>query len=205
LLNLINQIDGANIKVWDDYSDFKIEYLLKWNNKITFYQFQKNHGKKQAWKKFRDIFKRMPRGYDYYIFLPDDVELCEDFIYKAIETWESIKHEKKICLSFSDVERTKKPNWTDFNAVDCGNVIMTQWTDLMFICEERFFDLVEVAEVCETRWKFDDLLGSGVGSVISNHFHKMGLTMYNTKENLLKHIGNDDSKMNPVIRKKQRL
>jgi len=205
LLNLIGQLKGFDIKVWDDHSDFRIEYLLKWDNKTTFYQFQKNHGKKLAWKKFNFIFENIPKGYDYYIFLPDDIEVVEDFIFKAVDLWESIQDENKISLSFSDFKRTKQPNWTQFNSVDFGNYIQTQWLDMMFICEPRFFELVKLTEVCQSRWKINSLLGSGVGSKISNHFHKLGMGMYNTKENLTKHLGNKKSLMNPKERKKNKL
>lgn len=205
LANLIEQVKDYDIKVWDDNSNFKIEYIWKWDNKITFYHFQENHGKKKAWQKFRHIFKNYSTGYDYYIFLPDDFELCEDFVLKVIDLWCSIEDENKVCMSFADIKRTKQPNWTEFKAVDCGNVIQTQWMDLAFICEERFFDLVEVGEVCDSRWKIDPLLGSGVGSKISNHFHKLGLGMYNTKENLLVHLGNKKSLMNPKERKRNKI
>jgi hypothetical protein len=207
LLKLLNQLKGFDVKVWDDSSNkFKIEYLLKWDNKTTFYQFKENHGKEKAWKKFKFIFDKLKyTDYDYYFFLPDDVDLCDEFIYKALDLWCGIKDEDKICLSFSDVKRTKKPCWTEFESIENYNVIQTQWTDLMFICEKRFFQLVELTEVCETRWKINPLLGSGVGSKISNHFHNMGLKMYNTKENLLIHTGNDNSLMNPQERKKTKL
>jgi len=205
LINLLAQLKGFDIKVWDDNSNFKIEYLHKWDNKQTFYQFQENHGKKLAWKKFNYIFENMPKGYDYYIFLPDDVELVEDFIYKAIDLWESIEDANKITLSFSNVKRTRKPNWTEFKSIDFGEYIQTQWVDMMFICEPRFFDLVKLTEVCQTRWEINQNLGSGVGSKISHHFHKLGMGMYNTKENLTKHIGNKKSLMNPKERKKTKL
>lgn len=203
LTNLIKQLKGYDIIVYDDCSDFKI---IK-EKGFKFHRFNNNYGKKFAWKKFNYIFDDLRanyNNYDYYIILPDDVRLVDNFVNKAISIWKNIIDDKKICLSFSSVERTKEPCFTGVKAEEFGNVIRTQWTDLMFICERRFIDRVVVDPIDENRWNNNPNLGSGVGGKISRLFYPR-FNLYNTKEELLKHIGNSDSKMNPIERKHNKL
>ena len=201
LLNLIDSLDTNKVMVWDDCSDFKLI-----NGNIKFFQFDKNYGKKLAWKKFKKIFDILKlTNCEYYIFLPDDVEVCDDFINKAVKLWDGIIDPRKMCLSFSHPDRCLKPNFTGIKAVDCGNVILSQWTDLMFICGKDFINEVEIEEIPLDRWVNNELLGSGVGSQISNKLVDKGFNLYNIKEPLVIHKGNEDSKMNPVLRQNQPL
>ena len=200
LLNLIDSLKDHKIVVWDDCSDFELKDVK------GFYRFGKNYGKKLAWLKFKKIFNSLKlTNYDYYIFLPDDVGLCDDFVNKAVKLWESIDDPKKICLSFSHPYRCLKPNFTGIKSVDCGNVIKSQWTDLMYVCGKEFINQIKIEEIPLDRWKGNELLGSGVGSQISNKLVEKGFNMYNVKEDFVIHLGNDDSKMNKELRKTQPL
>jgi hypothetical protein len=199
LANLLEQLDGYNFIVWDDKSDFKI-------NHQNFIQFNQNYGKRHAWKKFKIIFDYLKTtNYDYYIFLPDDVVLYDGFVEEAVRLWDSIEDDKKASLSVGDVKRTYTPNWTGFKSEPFGEVIKTQWNDLMFICDKNFFNIFALDMISFKRFKHNPLISSGVGRQISLKLYRDGWNMYNTSKNLLKHVGNDDSKMNPEIRKSQPL
>jgi len=206
LQNLLDEFEEFDVIVWDDKSDFTKDDLgTSIYSNHYFNQFNINFGKKNAWKKFRYIFKHLKEtDYKYYFVLPDDCEVCDNFIEKSIELWESIEDKKKICLSWASSERLKQPNWTPHYPVDKGNVILSQWNDLQFMCEKNFFQEVKIKEVNPKRWEQDETLGSGVGSMISNqlcsNFH-----LYHAKEEMLKHLGNFDSKMNPEARKVTKL
>jgi hypothetical protein len=205
LSNLLKQLEGYESITWDDNSNYRIEYQHKWDNKTTFYHFKENHGKKKAWKKFNYIFEELRQtDYDYYFFLADDSKLCDNFIKKAIELWEGIEDDRKICLSFSNPKRAKKPCFTNQEPVDCGDVIKTQWCDMSFMCTKTFIDKVVIDPIYPERWEKDPNLSSGVGSKISHLFYTKW-NLYNVKEEMVKHIGNDKSLMNPKIRKTERL
>ena len=60
-----------------------------------------------------------------------------------------------------------------------------------------FINKVDIKEIPLSRWEENELLGSGVGSQISNKFVDAGFNLYNTKDKLVEHLGNNDSKMNP--------
>ena len=198
LKSLLIQLKGkGDIIVFDDNSDFSIEV-----NGIEFYKFKKNYGKKLAWLKFQKIFKKVKRlkKYDYYFMLPDDVKLCEDFVNKSIELWEGIEDSKKVSLSFSNPARCKAPQFTFIQPKIVGDVILTGWLDMMFLCTKELFNKIDITEIPLSRWEENELLGSGVGSQISNKLVNLDYNLYNCKSNLVEHLGNLDSKMNPTDR-----
>jgi hypothetical protein len=196
LRNLLAQLKGHDIIVWDDNSNFTIE-----SDDLKFHRFKKNHGKKYAWEKFDFIFNELRKtNYDYYFMLPDDVELEEDFIDRSIELWNSIDDNKKACLSFSTKKRITKPCFTFVEPKYFNRFVKTGWTDLAFICGKEFFKEVDIKEIPLSRWEENELLGSGVGSQISWQLLDKGFNMYHSREELLKHLG-VESKMNPEERK----
>lgn len=191
LLNLTEQLEGESIIIWDDNSNFTID------GNFEFYKFYSNYGKKKAWRKFQRIFDFLLKDHKakYYILIPDDVILCDDFVNKAIKLYESIEDKNKICLSLLSDDRIKNPNWTELHPVEKGDVVLTHWSDLCFICERKFLEEVEMKEVLKDRWDINPDLGSGVGSVISKSLYRKGYNQYHSKESLVKHIG-FKSKMN---------
>lgn len=189
--NLLNQLNGYDYAIWDDNSDFK--------QLDNMYRFSYNHGKKQAYKKFNKIFeinRKLYSNYEYYFVLPDDVELCEDFVEEAIELWDNIQDDKKICLSFASEERKIKSCFTAEEPIIMGDVILTQWTDMLFMCGKEFMNNVLVEDIDPNRWDKNPNLSSGVGSSISHQLHKKGYNMYHATEEMAVHIGNDCSLMN---------
>lgn len=198
LRRLITQLKEYNvtIRVWDDDPEgVPVEG-------VEYCKFSENYGKKLAWKKFRQIFDHCKRskGYDYFIFLPDDVQLNNNFISDVLNTWKSINDEKKICLSLLVDNRIKKSNWLPIEPEDKGEVILTHWNDLCFICEKNFFKAFTIAPIDPFRWESNPLLSSGVGKQISNKLFYLGFNMYNMKKQTLKHLP-VESKMNPEERK----
>ena len=108
LLQQLKKYD-VDVQVWDD--DPNGEQIKQVNyNKFCF-----NHGKFLLWLKFQKIFNKLKKTeYDYYIFLPDDVVLLDNFINETVNTWKSIQDEKKICLSLLVDKRLRRENWTGF-------------------------------------------------------------------------------------------
>lgn len=189
LYKLIKQLKNADIIVIDDASTF--EFKLK----TPFFRFPENYGKKRAWQKYQHIFKSIPKNYDFYIFIPDDVEVCDNFVEKSTKEYLNIKDKNKICLSLLSDVRITQINWTKFVPKEKGNVVLTQWNDLAFICDNRFFDEVELQPVDFRRWVRNPKASSGVGQQISEQLYAKGLNMYHVKESFVKHVGYE-SKMN---------
>ena len=197
LKSLIGQLKQykVDIQVWDDDPQGKKIEGVKYT------KFGINHGKKLLWLKFKDIFEQLKKtNYDYYIFLPDDVTLSNNFIERTVDTWNSIQDEKKICMSLLFDKRLNDQNWTGVLPIDKGKVLLTQWNDLCFICEKKFLNEIEVKEVDPTRWNKNPTLGSGLGSQISWYLYNKNFNQYNVKDKLIQHL-NVDSKMNFEERK----
>ena len=195
LLNLLQKLEKqpTDVVIYDDNSDFKL-------NIPQFKQFKHNYGKEYLWLKFKKIFNELPKSYDYYIILPDDIDISNNFVKSAVNSWENLTDKEKICLSLLTDGRINKPNWTAFKPLIKSNYVQTQWQDFCFICEKEFFT-VDIQQISLQRWQvigksLNIELGSGLGGQISRYWNDKGRTMYHTKKSLVKHL-KGVSKMNP--------
>lgn len=104
---------------------------------------------------------------DYFIQLPDDVELSYNFFNKAVEQFAAITHPSKICMNLLNDQR-RNPGWSQFNAVtELHNgypFIHNNWIDLCFISTARFFTEINWRILpVNPEWSTDPSKSSGVG------------------------------------------
>jgi len=203
LINLIDKLEKQNtdIIIYDDCSDFQID-------KPNYIKFKFNHGKEYLWLKFKHIFEEIPKTYDYYIFLPDDIDINSCFIENSTRLWAELNDKKKVSLSLLTDLRTENPNWTNFKPIKTDEYIQTQWNDLCFVCEKEFFS-IDIQPISLHRWvilqkQLKTNLGSGLGGQISRYWNDKGKTMYHTKKSLVTHL-KGESKMNYEERMKNPL
>lgn len=206
LKKLLSQIDSQKknyniyVAIFDDGGDQTIELKKEYQNKISLYP---NNGKRKYYKTINTTFKFLKNiNSQYYIYLPDDVELVDDFFDKCKNIYESITFNDKICLSILTDGRVNRTNWTNFKSIDYGNFYKTQWNDLCFICEKTFFVKLnyEILPISPKRWDKNPNLSSGVGQQISMRLFDLKLGLYHTKNSLVIH-GDHESKMNYDERK----
>ena len=168
------------------------------------------NGKRYYWKTINmlwDVVKN--QNFDYYIQLPDDIKLTPKFIEKAINNWENIQDSKKVCLNLLlDDERLGRTNWTGFWPVikdyNGNRYLKTQWVDMFFICEKKFFEQLKwkLNPISLLRWNANPTLSSGVGQQISIRLNQHQWNLYQVTNSLAEHIGSVSSVMNPEIRTK---
>jgi len=166
------------------------------------------NGKKNYWKTINLLWGKIrAEHFDYYIQLPDDVKLEKKFIQRSVAAWYEITDPKKICLNlFLDGLRKGKTCWTNFwpqvKLFKNKRYLRTQWMDLFFICEKKFFITQQFAvqPIPASRWAYNPEYSSGVGQQVSLKLHATGLHLYQVTEKLAEHIG-EVSIMNPGIRK----
>ena len=211
LMRLLSDIDKnkGNYKiltiVFDDSStnsldltDFDVKYI----------RYYVNHGKKQYWKLMSDTMQFCEYiNSKYFIYLPDDVTLVDNFFMKSIESYENIQEDNKICLSLLLIkQQIGNTNWTDFKPIEYDNYYKTQWCDLCFISEKKLFNILDykIDEVPLGRWKNNKNLSSGVGRDLSKRLYNLGYNMYHVKNTLVLH-GDHDSVMNKDLREKEKL
>lgn len=189
-----------SVSIYDDASD--ITHALANSNiayryGANYFRYAKNNGKKKYYEIVNKMFAEIPAA-DYYFSLQDDGKLCEDFFTKSISQWSEIKDAKKICMNILNagtITRLGQSCWTNIKPVDKGNYFLSQWTDMFFMCDKRFFFEVGKIFINEFRWDVNKQASSGVGSYISNRLLRRGLNIYHTKKELVFH-GSQDSLMN---------
>lgn len=168
------------------------------------------NGKKNYWKNINQLWCEVKdRDFDYYIQLPDDVELQSGFIGKAIEAWKGINDPRKICLNlFLEGNRMGATCWTnvwpEIHAFGTNRYLRTQWMDLLFICEKKFFETLQwtIHPIPPERWIHHPHLSSGVGQQVSIRLHNMRWNLYQSIEKLVENKG-EISIMNPEVRKRE--
>jgi hypothetical protein len=208
LYDLINQIKNqiknqkVLIVVFDDGSNHNYNFD---SPQIKYIKMYPNQGKKKYWKIINKMFKYVKKiNSKYFIQIPDDIKLIDNFLNIVTNSYEKISDPDKICLSFLTDGRVYKHNWTNFNSIDKGECIKTQWNDLCYIATKEFFKQMDfkIDEIPISRWNRNPNLSSGVGQQISIKLHNKNKSMYHTKTSLVTH-GNHTSKMNFDERKNQ--
>lgn len=141
--------------------------------------FKRIHGGRYGyWNTVNTLFSFRTK-HKYYIMLPDDFLMDKEQVNKAVETWDGIKDKKKICLSLGE-PRTDTTCWTAFKAKRVGQVWLTQWVDMCFLCEELFFTALGRIDGPLKRGQ-----SSGVGSYISRKLNREHYNLYQVKESLI--------------------
>jgi hypothetical protein len=169
---LVDSLQGlGDIVVAHDGNNYTINGATNINPNIHL-------GKAGYWRLINMLYRNRPIC-KMYLMLPDDCAICNSQIANAIEIWESIRDPQKICLSLGE----GRPNhmcWTGFRAVEKETAWLTQWVDMCFLCEEKFFTVLGVIPDLhrENRTKGS----SGVGAYISRKLMKNGFNMYQVKE-----------------------
>ena len=188
-------IDDGSSEIYDIPSDVK------------FIKYYPNMGKKKFWKVIDSSFKYIKNiNSKYYVYLQDDVKITDNFFNGLVDKYENIDDDSKICLSFLTDHRVNSSNWTNYTPRERGEVIKTQWVELHFICEKKFFETLNysIEPILPSRWDRNPNLSSGVGWQLSIRLHNLGKGMYHTKNTFVTH-GNHESQMNKLERKKNKL
>jgi len=201
LSNLLDNIEKEKknynilILVFDDGSTEKYTINNKNVKKISLFP---NNGKKKYYKVFNTTFNLIKKiDSEYFIYLPDDITLINNFFDRSKDTFNSIADPNKICLSLLTDGRVNRTNWVNFKTQDMGFYYRTQWNDLCFISKRNFFESLnyKIDEIPLSRWDRNPNLSSGVGQQISLRLNERGYGMYHTKESFVIH-GSHESKMN---------
>jgi len=142
-----------------------------------------NYGRERYWETVNQLFSR--RGhYKYFFMLPDDFLPADNMVEKAINIWNNIRDNKKVCLNLY-ADRIGLKCWTGYAPKDIGEVYLTQWMDMCIMCENEFFNalgrvrLIKFNKFCSPR------RSSGVGAQISRTLFYKKYNLYQVKESLV--------------------
>lgn len=173
---LVDALQGqGDIVVLNDGCDYII-------NGCEQYFLPQHNGKPYYWKTVSTLFSFRGR-HKYYFMLPDDFLPKDNMVEDAIRLWWGINDPTKICLNlFAD--RIGCSCWTNFSPRDRGDVWLTQWVDMCFLAEDKFFNNAPVRNM--SYWPASRRgIGSGVGAGISRQLHKKGFHLFQVKESLV--------------------
>lgn len=146
--------------------------------------YQHNHGKRRYYQLVTDVFKYL-KGYnfDHFYMIPDDVQIHPNLFTESLRLWESIKDERKICLSIGHTHnRHLHPCWTEFQPIRMGEVVLTGWNDLCFVAERLFLEQLNYE--IERPLSSYDFRSSGVGRHISRTLFNQKWNLYHTDRSL---------------------
>jgi GT2 family glycosyltransferase len=194
---LVIVFDDGSIPMYD-LSKYDIKYI----------RFYKNNGKRGFWNLVNTAFSYCKNiSSKKFIFIGDDMRLCKNFFERADRLYESIKDQKKICLGLFIPDKYKRlSNWTNFIPIELKNIYHTQWNDVNFIAEYKFFKNLNfcIDPIPSKRFINNPNLSSGVGQQISVRLNNLGFNMYHAKKSLISH-GDHESMMNPLERKQHKI
>jgi glycosyltransferase involved in cell wall biosynthesis len=192
------------VAVFDDGSTQKLDLTGRDVIKIGMYP---NMGKKKYYVTYNATFSFVRTvNSKYFIYLPDDISLEDNFFDETKRLYESITSDNKICLSILTDDRVNKSHWGYKEPKDLGEILQTQWNDLCFICEKNFFELLNyrVNPISPKRWINNPNISSGVGHQITQRLNNSGKFLYHVKKSLVYH-GVHESKMNKNEREQNNL
>lgn len=184
LVASIQQVFTGKILVFNDGGE--IPNL----NGCELINYKQNHGKFKYHLLVSDIFQLLhPKRnkVDRFFFLPDDIEISPDLFTESVRLWDSIKDERKICISIGHTHnRHYDECWTKFKPIKMGEVVLTNWNDLCFMAERQFLE--ELNYEIEPPLSGYDFRSSGVGRYISRTLHNKKFNLYHVDKSLCKFL-----------------
>ena len=200
LLTLIKQIyeyrKDFNLSIFiyndcstEDYSDIE-HFISKSNNVIFEYKInEKNFGREFYSLTYNNIFNDIKdKNADYYIQIPDDVEIVDDFFNRAIKT--IIQTKEEVINIFTIKKLTRRFVKLKIKKVIIGNNEYWEsgWIDGAYIAKKSFFEKIgyHIDIVNKSRWKNKNL-GSGTCNQIVKKYKKRPI--YQLTKSLLIHKG----------------
>ncbi|MCA9037308.1 MAG: glycosyltransferase [Planctomycetaceae bacterium] len=219
LRSLLHQIEdyaslfSISVDVFDDGTP---EFLPLASKVITVRVFQRaeNGGKTAFWHLIHTaLCHARSVEAEYYVFLQDDVQLCQRFFSEAVRKFEAIRSvdPRCECLNLlSDESRRGRECWTGYSPrhieVAGESFFQTQWTDMVFLAGRSFLDLLQyrIHPVTAGRWRRNPTASSGAGEQISRRVHEAGRSIYQVEQSLVDH-GVHASRMHPELRTRQPL
>jgi len=178
-LHLIVFDDGST----KNYSKV-INYLKKYY-RFDLFRNEENRGKENYWQIVNAAYNEVSNHeFDYFLMIPDDIRLTDNFLTRCIQSYDAIEDNKKACLNiWNDYSRFGKSSWTtvmtkevEFRGEKFHKI---GWVDMCFICGKEFFEIINYSiHQVENRYLLNKNLSSGVGAQLSNAMINAGASIY---------------------------
>lgn len=180
-----------NVRVIHDKSDSDYSGVIKFceENKNFYYgETEKTFGKIGFWYVNNMMYQLLDTlKYDYFIQLPDDIILVDNFFKRVLNL---VKSEIDLCNFFTF--NIHKQSFLNTQIQNINNVEMWQnnWVDCCFIAKPSVMKGFQIEETNPNRWLKRKYTGSGVaGSFIREYNRRYDKQIYQTCYSLVEHIG----------------
>lgn len=180
----------------DGSTDLKYRVLIKMFPDMVYLENETNYNKRGYWKTINKLFSVVKNNSAHTVIqIDDDYILCDNYLDILIDKFFDLKKidNNYIGISFHRDREVYPSQWGSGDRIDGGTLF-----DYSFIGSINF----RIDEIFESRWKHNKELSSGVWPQINTKIVKMKKTVHRTEYSLVKHNGNEDSKMNKILRDK---
>lgn len=190
----------SEVRIYDDYSPGyeAIEHLAAERGYV--YQRAPDHrGRPDHWRLVADELADLESTLaDWYVFLPDDVRLCDHFFARALAVWETLEEPTALNLA----HHLSRPGacWTKQRPLELGDGVEVGWVDGLYLTRRDALESIDfTVDSPAERW-LEKRRGSGTGALLSRELLRFGARLYRVKRSLVT-MQNCPSKMNGKIRK----
>jgi hypothetical protein len=165
---------------------------------IIYMKNQINGGLELYWETVDKIFREVKKYRTYAVIqIDDDFILCDEFINRSMNKFFEIKNESNAYMGLRYHLQSFKEN-QEFSEDRFDRIKRFQDFDGGSMFDPQFLQLFNYRLV-------PDQNNSHLWFLINQLVRKLGVLVYTMRESLAYHDGNDDSKLNPELRKKRKL
>lgn len=184
--------DGElEVRIYDDASpDYEDVRELCRERGYAYTAARRHYGKAEHWRLItQELADLRAVPADWYVFLPDEVRLCEDFFARAAAVWETL--EEPVALNLAYHRARPGSCWTNVEPREVGEGVEVGWVDGLYICKRDLLERLdfrvpdEVRRRARTRSRHNG--SSGVGAAISQALVGSGARLYRVKRSLTQH------------------
>ncbi len=179
------RFDGElEVRVYDDASpEYETVRDLCAERGYAFTSQPEHRGRDEHWRLIADEMADLRDApADWYVFLPDDVRLCEGFFARAIAAWETL--DEPVAMNLTHHEGRSGSCWTRVKPRPAGAGVEVGWVDGMYLARRELLERLAYTVERPPAGFLRRNAGSGVGMMVSRKLVESGARLYRVEESL---------------------
>ncbi|NLH49158.1 MAG: glycosyltransferase [Myxococcales bacterium] len=200
----------VRVDIYDDAStaDYSAVRALvdSFGGRCRLFQAEKNLGKRGYWKTYHRILRSLADvPEEYFVFLQDDVEICDDFFDVILDCWRAVPERRKIALNLQVDNWGNDHRWTrkkcPVQTAGGRSFLLSGWFDGFWFGTKATLEVLSYAvyAIDPQRWIDDPRMSSGVFQQITGRLTTVGYNIYRPAQSLVRVIPSP-SVMNSDVR-----
>ena len=180
-----SRFDGeVEVRVYDDASpEYDAVRDLCAERGYAFTSQPEHRGRDEHWRLIADEMADLRDApADWYVFLQDDVRLCEGFFARAIAAWETL--DEPVAMNLTHHEGRSGSCWTRVKPRPAGAGVEVGWVDGMYLARRELLERLAYTVERPPAGFLRRNAGSGVGMMVSRKLVESGARLYRVEESL---------------------